>query len=141
VSSHPDSSHGPKAPVPSFGPTNPESPTDGIVRYASVIELLPEKEQLYRDLHADVWPEVVAAIKAASIQNYSIHVATIAGKRYLFSYFEYVGDDPEGDFGSIAADPVTKDKWWPLTDACQHVLEGTPESNQWLPMEQLMFIP
>ena len=29
-------------------------------------ELLPEKEELYRELHADVWPEVVAAIKKAN---------------------------------------------------------------------------
>lgn len=127
-------------PLPVFGPTNLETPSDNVRRYASVIELLPEKEQFYRELHADVWPEVVAAIKEANIHNYSIFVATIAGRRYLFSYFEYDGVDPEKDFAAIAVDPTTRDKWWPLTDACQRVIEGAAEGEKWLPMESLMLI-
>lgn len=127
--------------VPVYGPTNRESPTENVRRYAAAIELLPEKEQFYRDLHADVWPEVVAAIKNANINNYSIFIATIEGRRYLFSYLEYSGSDPEVDFARIAADPTTRDRWWPLTETCQRVIDGTPEDHQWLPMESLMLIP
>ena len=86
---------------PVYGETNPtpeQQSQDAIRRYASVIELLPEKEESYRKLHADVWPEVLAAIKKANIQNYSIHLAELSGKKYLFSYFEYSGSDPEKDF-------------------------------------------
>jgi len=126
---------------PVYGPTNAEKPADNVRRYASTVELIPEKEQFYRELHADVWPQVVAAIKKANIHNYSIFVAEIQGRRYLFSYFEYSGTDPEADFASIANDPTTRDKWWPLTDACQRVIAGTPENEQWLPMESLMHIP
>jgi len=125
---------------PVFGPTNAKEHTDDIRRYASVIELIPEKEQLYRELHADVWPDVVAAIKKANISNYSIFLAEIDGRKFLVSYFEYTGSDPDADFASIAADPTTRDDWWPLTDACQRVLDGTPEAQQWLPMESLMHI-
>jgi L-rhamnose mutarotase len=131
---------GAQSPEPVFGPTNPHSPADGIRRYASAIELIPEKEPLYRKLHADVWPEVVEAIKKANISNYNIFVGTIDGKKYLFSYFEYTGSDPASDFASIAADPTTRDKWWPITDACQRVIEGTPDEQQWLPLESLMHI-
>ena len=128
---------------PVYGNTNPtpERIRDGDVkRYGSVIELLPEKEQLYRELHADVWLDVVNAIKKAKIRNYNIYVAEIGGKKYLFSYLEYTGIDPDKDFGSIALDPTTKNKWWPITDACQKVLPGTPEGEQWVPMEMLIHI-
>lgn len=120
--------------------TNPDQPIDGVHRYAAVVELIPEKEALYRELHRHVWPEVVDAIKAANIHNYSIHLAEIGGKKYLFSYMEYAGDDAEADFARIANDETTREKWWPITDACQRVLDGTPAGTQWLPLEMLMLI-
>ena len=128
---------------PVYGPTNPtpdEAAKAEVKRYGSVIELLPEKEQEYRELHAAVWPDVVKAIKKAHIQNYNIFVAEIHGKKYLFSYLEYTGDDAAKDFASIAQDKTTKEKWWPITKACQKRLPGTPEGEQWLGIEMLMHI-
>jgi len=128
---------------PVYGPTNPAPDSQqkaDVLYYGSAIELLPEKEQLYRELHADVWPEVLAAIEAANIRNYNIFVAELDGKRYLFSFFEYHGSDPEADFASIAKDPTTSGKWWPVTDACQRRLLGTPEGQQWMSLEMLMHI-
>ena len=128
---------------PVYGKTNPtpEQIADSKVkRYGSVVELLPEKEQYYRELHADVWPEVVMAIKKANIQNYNIYTAKINGKKYLFSYLEYTGDDSTKDFASIGNDPTTKNKWWPITDTCQKKLPGVLEGEQWLGMEMLMHI-
>ena len=132
-------------PVPDavYGPTNPTAQQQreaGVVYYGSAIELVPEKEALYRELHADVWPEVRAAIKKANIRNYNIFVAELDGKRYLFSFFEYHGNDPDKDFASIAADPTTRDQWWPITDRCQKRLPGTPDGAQWMPLEMLMHI-
>jgi len=42
-------------------------------RYGSVIKLRPEKLQEYKELHAHVWPEVLAMIRACHIRNYSIY--------------------------------------------------------------------
>jgi L-rhamnose mutarotase len=112
----------------------------GMRCYGSVIEVKPEKEREYRELHADVWPEVKAAIHKANIRNYNIFVTELAGKRYLFTCFEYIGHDPEKDLGGIAQDPTTRDRWWPLTDACQMRLPGTPEGQQWKPIEQVMHL-
>jgi L-rhamnose mutarotase len=126
---------------PVYGPTNPsteQQAASGIRYYGSAVELRPEMEQRYRELHARVWPEVVAAVKRANIHNYNIFVAELAGKRYLFSFFEYRGKDPEKDFATMANDPTTRDKWWPITDACQRRLPGTPDKEQWKPLEQLM---
>lgn len=128
---------------PVYGGTNPCPQTQAaapVQRFAAVIELKPEKEQHYRELHANVWPEVHAALKRANISNYSIHLAAIEGRRYLFSYFEYTGNDPEKDFAGLAKDPTVRDKWWPLTEACQRIIPGTPEGELWLNMELLMHI-
>lgn len=129
---------------PIHGPSNsvPLAATAaGIKRFASIVGLDAEKEKLYRELHADVWPEVIAAIRRANITNYTIYVTEIEGRRYLVSTFEYVGTDPAQDFGSIALDPVTRDRWWPLTDGCQIRLPGTPAGEQWRPLEQVMHLP
>lgn len=119
------------------GPTNPATAPR---TYCAMVELIPEKEEEYRKLHADVWPEVLAAIRRANIRNYNIYVATIDNRRYLVSHMEYAGSDPAADFATIAEDSVTRDKWWPLTDACQRVLAGTPEGQQWLPLERVMHV-
>ena len=129
---------------PQFGPTNPspaEQQASGVTRYASLVELIAEKEELYRELHAGVWPEVVAAVKRANIQNYSIYLLELMDKKYLFRYFEYTGTDPDRDFASVAEDPTTRDKWWPITDAMQLRIPGTPDGEQWLPAEMLMHLP
>ena len=128
---------------PIHGPTNPasEDANRAQVKYCgSIIELRPEKEREYRELHANVWPEVRAAIAKANIRNFNIYVTEISGRRLLVSHFEYTGTNPEADFASIADDPTTKNKWWPLTDACQIRLPGTPKGSQWLGMEQVMHL-
>jgi L-rhamnose mutarotase len=129
---------------PIYGPTNP-SPEEligsGVRRYAELVELVPEKEEIYRKLHAEVWPEVVAAIKRAHVHNYTIYLVELSGKKYLFRYFEYTGSDPQKDFAGIAEDPTVRDKWWPITDGTQVRIPGTPEGEQWLPAEMLMYLP
>jgi L-rhamnose mutarotase len=54
-----------------------------------VIKVKPDKFQEYKQLHAQVWPDVLKMIKECNIRNYSIYHKD----GYLFSYFEYVGDD------------------------------------------------
>jgi len=44
------------------------------------------------------------------------------------------------DFAGMGKDPTTRDKWWPLTDACQIRLPGTQAGQQWKPIEQVMHI-
>ncbi|HTJ78551.1 MAG TPA: L-rhamnose mutarotase [Rariglobus sp.] len=131
--------------APIYGSTNPAPDTPAgktaLRTYAMMIELNLEKETLYRELHADVWPEVHAAIKRAHIANYHIYVTELAGRKYLVAHLDYTGDDPAKDFGSIANDTTTRDKWWPLTASCQHILAGTPEGQVWKPLERVMFIP
>ncbi len=120
---------------PVYGPTNP-SPMGPSAnrRFGSVVALVEEKEQIYRELHADVWPEVLATLRAANIRNYSIFRTELQGQAYLFSYFEYIGSDFEADVALVKECPHTR-RWWAITDCCQRRLEETPAGEQWLPAE------
>ena len=101
-------------------------------RYGSMIKLKPEKMDTYKELHAGVWPEVLSMIRACNIRNYSIYFKD----GYLFSYFEYHGDDFEADMKKMAADPKTQ-AWWKLTDPCQEPLETRKEGEWWASMEEV----
>lgn len=106
-------------------------------RVGMVTGLSPEKAAHYKELHADTWEGVLAAIKQYNIRNYSIFVTEIDSKLYLFSYYEYIGDDYETDMKRIAADTITQ-RWWRETDPCQLPLaEAAARGEIWLPMEEV----
>jgi L-rhamnose mutarotase len=105
------------------------------MRVASVIRLCPEQEQAYRELHAAVWPEVLAALTRAHVRNYSIFLRD----GLLFSYLEYTGDDYAADMAAIAADEATR-RWWQLTDPCQQPLDSAAEGEWWAPAQELFHL-
>jgi L-rhamnose mutarotase len=108
----------------------------GIVqRVASIIRLRPEREQEYRELHRAVWPDVLAALKRARVQNYSIFLRD----GVLFSYLEYTGDDYAADMAAIAADEATQ-RWWQLTDPCQQPAESAAAGEWWAPAEEVFHV-
>jgi L-rhamnose mutarotase len=53
-------------------------------RVGFTMRLLPGQEDEYRRRHADVWPEMLAALKAAGARDYSIFLHGID----LFAYLE-----------------------------------------------------
>lgn len=112
-------------------------PSEGKVqRFGSVIGLKPEKKDEYIRLHADTWPGVLEQIRKSNIRNYSIYMAELEGKLYLFSYFQYVGSDFQGDMAKMGEDPETR-RWWKVTDPCQNRLPGTPDGQQWLSIREV----
>ena len=128
-------------PTAVFGKTNP-SPEQRenmrVQRFGSLIELNPEQEQYYREIHANVWPTVVDRIRKSNIRNYSIYVAEISDRKYLFSYFEYIGADVEADMQAMADDPETQ-RWWKETGPCQIQLPGRRPGANWSEMEMVFF--
>jgi len=106
-------------------------------RYGMVIGLRPEKIAEYKELHAAAWPDVLAMIAACNMRNYSIYLRQLPdGDYYLFSYFEYVGADFEGDMAKMAADPTTQ-RWWALCQPCQAPLPDRNEGEWWAAMEEV----
>ncbi len=105
-------------------------------RYGSIIGLRPEHVEEYRRLHASVWPDVLKMIKMCHIQNYSIFLRSLDGKPYLFSYFEYTGQNFAADMDRMAADPTTQE-WWRLCKPCQDPLPDRAEGEWWATMEEV----
>jgi L-rhamnose mutarotase len=106
-------------------------------RYGSVIGIRPEKLDEYKRLHVAVWPAVLKMIKDCNIRNYSIYLRRLDdGKYYLFSYFEYVGQDFSGDMAKMSADPTTQ-KWWEVCKPCQAPLASRAEGEWWAGMEEV----
>ncbi|KAF7305201.1 Rhamnose mutarotase [Mycena kentingensis (nom. inval.)] len=94
-------------------------------------QLKPEAEKEYREIHAAVWPSVLAALERAHIVDYSIHY--YAPLQLLIANFKYVGDDYEGDMQKVADDPETQ-RWWKVTDIMQESLvEGAVGSGHAIP--------
>jgi L-rhamnose mutarotase len=106
-------------------------------RYGMVIGLRPEKIDEYKRLHAAVWPDVLAMIRQCNIRNYSIYLRKMDdGHHYLFSHFEYTGDNFEADMAKMAADRTTQ-KWWSLCKPCQAPLTTRREGEWWAGMEEV----
>jgi L-rhamnose mutarotase len=111
--------------------------SQNIQRYGSVIGVKEDMLEKYKELHANPWPQVNKQITECNIQNFSIYLTQFPdGKYYLFSYFEYTGDDFDADMKKMADDPMTQ-KWWKETDPCQFGLENRPEGEWWKSMEEV----
>lgn len=55
---------------------------------------------------------------------------------FLFSYFEYVGNDLDADMAMMAAEPRTRE-WWTVCKPCQEPLESRKPGEWWADMEEL----
>lgn len=105
-------------------------------RFGTVIELKPEKKDLYLQLHENTWRDVLDCLRESNIQNYTIYMTELGGKTYLFAYFEYTGDDLKADMAKMKRNRAMQ-LWWTLTDPCQRRLPGTPNSEQWRAMPEV----
>lgn len=105
--------------------------------YGSIIGIKPEDIEEYKRLHADVWPGVLKQIKECNIRNYSIYLCELEkDKYYLFSYFEYTGNDFKADMAKMAADQITR-KWWKHTDPLQVPVPTRKQGEWWAKMEEV----
>jgi len=94
----------------------------------------------YRELHAAVWPDVLAVITRSQIRNYSIYLRKLAdGNQYLFSYFEYAGVDFANDMARMIDDPVTK-RWWGECVPCLELLPDRAPEEVWSPMTEVFHL-
>uniref|UniRef100_A0A7V3YEV1 L-rhamnose mutarotase n=1 Tax=Candidatus Caldatribacterium californiense TaxID=1454726 RepID=A0A7V3YEV1_9BACT len=104
-------------------------------RFGMIIRLKPDKVEEYKELHRNVWPEVLKTIKDCHIQNYTIFYKD----GYLFSYYEYTGENYEEDMKKMAEDPITQ-KWWALCKPCQEPLKTRKEGEWWAEMEEVFHL-
>ena len=97
-------------------------------RFGGVCRLRPEKYDLYTQLHDHTWDEVMERMFSSNMRNFLVYYHR--GLGLMFSHFEYVGDDFDGDMAKIAADPIVL-RWWSFCEPCQEPLQwsGPPPSQ------------
>ena len=96
-----------------------------VKRIAQVVGVKPKDIAEYERIHEEVCPTVLATLKRANVQNFSIY----RYEHLLFSYMEYTGNDYEADMALIAADPETQ-RWWKITGPMQNPVSEV-ENGQW----------
>ncbi len=104
-------------------------------RMGHVVGIRPEAIEEYERLHAAVWPEVLTALTAANVHNYSI----FRHGELLFAYWEYTGHDFPADMATISADPISQ-KWNALTSQMQRAPEDAPPGILWLSIPEVFHL-
>jgi L-rhamnose mutarotase len=123
-----------------MGMSETHAPVRQAKRYGWMAEVRPEKVDYYRELHARPWPGVLRRIKASNLQNYTIYLQEIDGRFFLFSYFEYVGDNFEEDMRRMEEDPETQ-RWWRETGPCQIPLEKAGRNGAfWADLQEVFHL-
>jgi L-rhamnose mutarotase len=93
-----------------------------VARVAFVMQLKPGSEAMYRQKHAQIWPEMIATLNGFGIRNYSIFVHGLS----LFAYLEC--DDPTLLSGQ-REDAVVQ-RWWQMMEPYMvYNADGTPWSE------------
>lgn len=106
-------------------------------RYAMVTRIRPGKREEYTRLHAEVWPGVLEMIRRCNIRNYSIYAVRLPdGEDYLFSYFEYTGEDFDADMRKMAEDAETQ-RWWAVCKPLLTPVVSLPPGEVWAPTEEV----
>jgi L-rhamnose mutarotase len=106
-------------------------------RMAMVIGVRQERLALYKELHAQPWPEMNAALNATNIHNYSIYLRE--PENLLFGYWEYRGSDFAADMKSLDGLAISK-KWLALTDPCQAKLVSAKADEWWSMMPEIFHL-
>ena len=106
-------------------------------RYGSVIGLAADRIDEYRKLHAKIWPGVADRIRQCHIRNYSIYLRKLPdGNHYLFSYFEYYGEDFAADSAKMATD-LEVQRWWDICKPHTTPLPDRAKDEWWAEMEEV----
>jgi L-rhamnose mutarotase len=106
-----------------------------IKRIGMVIGIKPDMVEEYKRLHSDSNPGVRDLLNKYHIHDLSIFLQEIDGKLYEFGYYEYTGDDFEGDMAELAAEPRNIE-WLKICDPMQIPLPGL---EGWAEMERVYF--
>jgi L-rhamnose mutarotase len=87
----------------------------------------------YKRVHSDDHSGVRDLLNKYHMHNFSIFLHQIEGKWYEFGYYEYTGEDFEGDMAKLDAEPRNKE-WLTVCDPMQVPLKG---ETGWAEMEMV----
>lgn len=104
-------------------------------RFGQTINIKPEGREEYVWQHKAVWPGVLKNIKECGLCNYSIFLKD----NQLFAYFEYEGNDYEGDMQKMTQYEETQ-RWWNVVKPLMEPLESRKVGEFWADMEEIFHL-
>lgn len=103
-------------------------------RVGMVIGINPDQITAYKALHAASNPGVRDLLSEYHMKNFSIYLQQLDdGNYYLFGYYEYDGNDYNGDMARLSAEKRNSE-WLSVTDPMQKPLRG---QKSWTQMEEV----
>lgn len=108
-----------------------------VQRVGMVVKVKKEHLEEYKKVHADNNAGVRHLLTRYHLRNFSIFLVQLAdGDWYEFGYYEYWGNDLEGDMAKLDAEPENA-KWLELCDPMQ---EGIlPKQQGWKVMDRIYY--
>jgi len=103
-----------------------------VERVCFLARVRPERLDEYRARHNEVWPEMLAALRAAGWGNYSIF---LAGDGLLVGYLET--DDYEAALAAMAATDVNK-RW--QAEMAEFFVAGGPPDESFLRIAEIFHL-
>ncbi len=105
-----------------------------VKRVGMVIKIRPERLEEYLALHKDSEAGVRDLLIKYNLRNFSIFMTQLEDSNYYeFGYYEYWGNDFEGDMEKLDAEPRNK-LWLELCDPMQIPLQG---ETSWKEMKRI----
>jgi L-rhamnose mutarotase len=97
--------------------------------YAWVLEVRPGYEELYKQRHDAIWPEMLAELRAAGVHNYNIF-------RYGLTLFGYFETDNLAETKSRLSKSVINAKWSEFMEPIMKIdLDPTTNFPYLLPLQ------
>lgn len=96
-----------------------------------VMSLKPGTVDAYKKSHDEIWPEMVAMLKAHGVHNYSISFFEAASQ--LFSYVEI---ESQEQWDAIASTEVCQ-RWWRYMEQFVEMKDGKPVAT---PLTEVFFL-
>jgi L-rhamnose mutarotase len=107
-----------------------------VKRVGMVVGIRPECLEEYRRIHATEHPGVRDLLAQYHLHNFNIFLQQMPdGLWYEFAYYEYTGDDFEGDMAALDREPRNI-AWHQQCDPMQIPLPG---ASGWTVMEPIYF--
>ena len=105
-----------------------------LTRHVLTVDLRDDAAAIaaYREHHKSVWPEVIASLRHAGIEQMDIH---LLGRRLVMIVELREGVDYRRAFASHAASNPRVAEWERLMKSLQEPAPGTPPDEWWARME------
>lgn len=98
-------------------------------KYAFRMRLHPGMEEEYRRRHDAIWPELVALLKAAGVEDYSIHL-----DRETHLLFGVLWRRADHGMDDLPSHPVMRRWWAHMADIMETHPDGAPVAVPLIPV-------